>query len=561
MHMPPLTRLFLLILGSLGMFALVRMLIRGRDAIAISLGLRRLSPRNHDFARISSRDRVAPGTSRVDDRTWEDLDMDQVFVAVDRTASRIGQQQLYHQLRTPRLDPSELVPFEQLISDLARRPDVQAILAKELGRLSDPRANYLVDIAFGDLPRPIAAKWVFPFLTLAGVGCIVGFFFWPGAVILLAAVLFTNVCVQVILRPRMEVLLPALHAMPALAGIAARLGALDEPSVAAETALLRKAAGKLRTLRVATTWMLFEPFQANEYVAMVYGYINMLLCLDANAFAFSIEMVCAHQDTIRAVYETLGRLDVALSTARWRAELGVWCRPGLFASNRSIVARDLRHPLLSNPVSNDLTLREGSMLLTGSNMSGKTTFVRTLGVAAILGQTLNTVCAASYAAPPFAVRASIGRADSLMDGKSYYLAEVTTIKEMITAKSSGARHLFLIDEVFRGTNTIERVAAAHAVLQYLDQGDDMVIVATHDIELVTLLGDRFHSHHFREDIVDDSLHFDYRLKAGPSSTRNAIALLRVMQYPDAIVDAALASAVRLERVAMSRVAPIDGVTR
>ncbi len=553
MGMQNLNRLAVLVLGTVGVIALVRTLIRGRDAIAIALGLRRLGPRTHDFARIAARDRAAPGASRIGDRTWNDLDMDEVFIAVDRTASKPGQQRLYHQLRTPCFDASTSAPFEQLITDLAGRPDLRAILEKELGRLSDPRAAYLVDLAFGDLPRPIPAKWVFPFLTLTAVSCIVGFVFWPGVLVLLAAIVITNMLVQVALRPRMDVLLPALQAMPALARIAARLGALNDPILVAETTSLRNAAKELRTLRVATTWMLFEPFQANEYVAMVYGYINMFFCLDANAFAFSIEMVRARRDAIRAAYEAVGRLDVALSTVQWRNELGVWCRPQFSESNKTIVARDLRHPLLADPVSNDLSLHDASMLLTGSNMSGKTTFVRTLGVAAILAQTLNTVCAADYEAPRFAIHASIGRADSIVDSKSYYLAEVEAIGEMITAKSDGARHLFLVDEVFRGTNTIERVAAAHAVLEYLDQGDDFVIVATHDIELVALLGDRFHSYHFREDIVDDRLHFDYRLKDGPSSTRNAIALLRLMQYPDTIIDRALSSAGRLEQVAMSRV--------
>jgi len=561
--MPSLTRLAFIFLATVVVFVLARLLVRGRGAFAVFLGLKRLGPREHDFERIPARDRAAPqvpGASRIEDRTWGDLDMDQVFVAIDRTTSRPGQQHLYHRLRTPYLDRAALDCFEQLVAGLGRRPDLQRTLAMELGRLSDPRAGYLVDLAFGDLPQPLTARWIFPLLTLAGVSSLVACIFWSGAVFLLIGVVAINVLVQVGLRRRMDLLVPALHAMPALVRVAATLGALDEPVLAAETGPLPAAARALRTLRLATTWMLFEPFQANEYVAALYGYVNMFLLLDVNAFAFSIEMVRARQEAIRAAYEAVGRLDVALSTVRWRDELRVWCRPDLSASDKSIVTHDLRHPLLAEPVSNDLELHGSSMLLTGSNMSGKTTFVRTLGVAAVLGQTLNTVCAAAYKAPPFAVRASIGRADSIMDGKSYYMAEVEAIGEMIAAKSTGVRHLFLIDEVFRGTNTVERVAAGHAILQYLDGGDDLVIVATHDIELVELLGDRFESFHFREDIVDGALHFDYRLKAGPSSTRNAIALLQLMRYPDAIIDAALALAGRLEGVAGTRVGRPRGGT-
>lgn len=139
------------------------------------------------------------------------------------------------------------------------------------------------------------------------------------------------------------------------------------------------------------------------------------------------------------------------------------------------------------------------------------------------------------------VRTSIGRADSLPDGKSYYLAEVESVGELLRAKASGRQHLFLVDEIFRGTNTTERVAAAYAVLAYLDRDTDLVLVATHDIEVIELLGDAYAPYHFREQIADGALTFDYRIHAGPSDTRNAIALLELMGFPGDLVADALAT--------------------
>jgi len=101
--------------------------------------------------------------------------------------------------------------------------------------------------------------------------------------------------------------------------------------------------------------------------------------------------------------------------------------------------------------------------------------------------------------------------------------------------SVAARHLFLIDEIFRGTNTTERVAAAAAVLAYLNHGDDMVIVATHDMEVLDLLGTSYVAHHFREEMSGGEVRFDYRIHDAQSSTRNAIALLDVMGYPAELV--------------------------
>jgi DNA mismatch repair ATPase MutS len=192
-------------------------------------------------------------------------------------------------------------------------------------------------------------------------------------------------------------------------------------------------------------------------------------------------------------------------------------------------------------VPNSLDINGTSVLITGSNMSGKTTFVRALGVNAILAQTLHTVCADVWRGPMLRVRTSIERADSVMEGKSYYLAEVEAVRALVRSVDSGRQHLFLLDEIFRGTNTGERVAAAYAVLEYLNRVSDIAVVATHDVELLDLLGGAYLPMHFREQITDGALTFDYKIQAGPSSTRNAIALLRVMQFPEDIVNNAIAT--------------------
>ena len=202
------------------------------------------------------------------------------------------------------------------------------------------------------------------------------------------------------------------------------------------------------------------------------------------------------------MFEALGYLDSAQSLAAWRSTLPNWCVPTFTAARKAIRVEQLEHPLLADAVPNSVELDGQSLLITGSNMSGKTTFVRTLGVNAVLAQTLYTVCATSWRAPMLGVRTSIGRADSLVEGKSYYLAEVESVLALVRAKDDARQHLFLLDEVFRGTNTTERVAAACAVLSHLNQGDDLVVAATHDLELLGLLSGDFAMHHFREQVVE-----------------------------------------------------------
>jgi DNA mismatch repair ATPase MutS len=195
----------------------------------------------------------------------------------------------------------------------------------------------------------------------------------------------------------------------------------------------------------------------------------------------------------------------------------------------------MTHPLLATPVPNDLRLDGRSWLVTGSNMSGKSTFLRTIGVNALLARTIYTVFATRWEGASVAVRTCIGRADSIVEGKSYYLAEVERVRFLLDESLSPEPRLFILDELFRGTNTIERVAAARATLEALDVASHVVVVATHDIELLRWLDGRYAAYHFREQIADGVLSFDHRLYAGPSSTRNAIALLRLMKYPESVV--------------------------
>jgi len=180
-------------------------------------------------------------------------------------------------------------------------------------------------------------------------------------------------------------------------------------------------------------------------------------------------------------------------------------------------------------------------------MSGKTTFIRSVGVNVLLAQTIFTTLAEKYQAPFFKLATSIRVSDDISEGKSYYLAEVDSINDLLeNAKTNEAPFLFIIDEVFKGTNTIERVGAARAILAFLNQKNHLVLVSTHDIELTDLLKDGFVLYHFQEQIQNDQLYFDYKLKKGILQKRNAIRILELANYPQDVIDNARATAQLLE---------------
>ncbi len=168
----------------------------------------------------------------------------------------------------------------------------------------------------------------------------------------------------------------------------------------------------------------------------------------------------------------------------------------------------------------------------------------------ILAQTVNTCTATRYAAPALRVRTAITRADSLAQGKSYYLAEAEVILDMLAVRGSG-QFLFLLDELFRGTNTTERIAAGAAVLECLVQSGDMAVVATHDEELLGFIAGAYSPWHFSESVTQRGLEFDYILRPGPATARNAIALLATLGAPDQVVARATEICNRLDALAIA----------
>jgi len=537
----------LLLLGAAAVGALVlaapRLLSRAQGSLQIFQRLRDLRASRHvDMAIVAAYHERLPDADRtgaLDDRTWKDLDLDDVFQSLDHAASEPGRQYLYHLLRTPKINFGWLERLEQVVARLTADDDVATRLRATIGQLNDQRAAYLVHLFLGDVPRRPRFWWLFPLLTVSAIACLALVPVWPRAIVVWLAICVVNVVVQVAYKPRVKNFIPALHEMPAFLRVATSLGQLPLDEIADERRTLSGGAKALAGLRRATWWLRFEPGQSNELAASLYEYVNLLFLIDVNAFVFATETLRQSRATTRAMFEAIGYIDAAQSVATWRSTLPLWTRPEFTDPRKAIHVDGVVHSLVANAVPNSLQIENTSVLITGSNMSGKTTFVRALGVNAVLAQALHTACARVWHAPLLRVRTSIGRADSVMEGKSYYLAEVESVLALIRAKESGAQHLFLLDEIFRGTNTTERIAAAYAVLAHLTGGVDLVVVATHDLEVLGLLGDAYAPHHFREQITDNVLSFDYLLQPGPSSTRNAIALLEYMKYPKSVVADAL----------------------
>lgn len=231
-------------------------------------------------------------------------------------------------------------------------------------------------------------------------------------------------------------------------------------------------------------------------------------------------------------YEYLGTADVALSVRLVR-ERYVTCLPEL-TQDKQLSFVEAYHPLISNPVKNSFSTTR-SCMITGSNASGKSTFLKMIGINMLMAKTLHTCFADEWKCYHYTIHSAIHMKDDLTSGDSYYVKEIKTLKAMIDDVKEKDCMIF-IDEILRGTNEKERVMISQAILTYLFQSSSLILVTTHDLSLV----EKFpwiDQYCFRDAIVNNQLSCDYKIHQGRCTVGNAIALLEIYGYDADIINA------------------------
>jgi DNA mismatch repair ATPase MutS len=202
-------------------------------------------------------------------------------------------------------------------------------------------------------------------------------------------------------------------------------------------------------------------------------------------------------------------------------------------TSSGIEARQLGHPLLTKGRKcNDIAVsREYPILLiTGSNMSGKSTFLRTVGLSLIMSYLGVPVCAKSFKCPILRVYACMRTSDNLGQNVSSFYAELLRVKMVVEAVDRNEKVFFLLDEIFKGTNSADRHTGAKMLIKQLNKNGAWGMVSTHDLELADMeqeSGGHIRNYHFKEYYKDESIYFDYQLRNGVSDTRNAIFLMKM----------------------------------
>ena len=474
------------------------------------------------------------------DRTCSDLYLNNLFIQIDRTTSRPGQQFLYYTLRNIPENNRRIELREETINTLNENPDLRLSLIKNLNLLRRREAYNLPSLFLDNhIEKP---RWFFviPLLAAATFVSLILMIFISRFFLLFFGLFIINLGIHYWNKKNLAIYLWSLPQMLLL--LRASEGLFKQSLFKNLNPNLNQSLYSLGKIRKSMSFFRLEAGLQGDLASILWVFLELIkICFLAEPLLFFglLKKLDSRRTDQEALFLFVGEADLCLSLCSLRRELPYFCLPRITRKTSLIEAEEMYHPLIRNCVSNSINTEEKSVLLTGSNMSGKTSFIRTLGINAVTGLTLNTCFAKSFVLPRVGISTAIRISDDLLNDKSYYFEEVMTILDMIQAGKSGKKHLLLLDEIYKGTNTIERISAGKAVLSYLADSGNIVFVSTHDIELADLLSAEYSLYHFSERVNDKSVDFDYKLKKGKLTNRNAIKILAINNYPESVISEAI----------------------
>lgn len=480
-----------------------------------------------------------PEEISVDDITWNDLSMDQVFDRINQCDTSAGEEILYWRLRKNGMDPEERALFEKRVEAFDRDEQLRESVEDLLCDMGKSSASYYIPSYMDSIEEyRMRNAWVYRLLQILLLVSVIAALVIPGDIALLfpAAVCGVNLVLYMVIKMKYEVELALSGPAVRLLEIGRKLSAKKE---AAELypeleSRMKSFSGVIRRAKLLQTQKM--NVNSGDPLGLLADYVLGITLWQVTTYNKIVSLLSERSRDYLEVYRMIGEIDAAVSTASFRRSLPWYCTPEE-ETGKGIEMEDIYHPLLSDPVENSLTLDRGC-LITGSNASGKSTFIKAAAVNAVLAQSLNTCAARKMSMPRLQVLTSMAVKDDLMEGESYFIREIRYLKRILDSLNEEKMTFCAIDEILRGTNTGERIRASKAILEYISDKNCIALAATHDKELTELLKDSYINCHFSEEMGENDVAFSYKLMPGPATSQNAIALLRIAGFPDEILKAA-----------------------
>lgn len=536
---------YAVIVGSVGFVVFLIVLSKNEDIRTERKRIERLLELNALELRILARDLegINGGDKWVSDRHFYNQDIDlfgqgSIFQLLNRTASTNGEKELAQLLNSNEIGDVQLK--QELIIELKGEPKWRQLFQTSLSMIDREVEHEEIDNwiqkytpvvpqLFRFLPAIFASLSVVAFVAY-------GFHIISGQLLLLW--FFVGISITLpFLKKVSNLYLSVSKLTETFSHYSTLLAQIEEASFSSQ--YLSEQQDQIRTESRAASLILKD---LSKELNSLDQRNNFLFAIGANAFllwdlryAYRIESwLKRYKNLTSNWFDTIAKFDAYNSLANYAFNYPVHVFPTIIEQdNLFLSAANLGHPLLKDDqrVSNDVTIDQSDfIIITGANMAGKSTFLRTVALNLVLANVGLPVCAGSFAYKPMKLITSMRTSDSLVNDESYFFSELKRLK-FIVDELKKASYFIILDEILKGTNSKDKEEGSKKFVQKLVGSGSTGIIATHDLSLCSLSSEipQIKNHYFDAEIVDDELYFDYRYKDGICQNMNASFLLRKME--------------------------------
>lgn len=484
---------------------------------------------------VSSYFRNKNEKNTIDNITWNDLNMDDVFKKINNTQCTAGQEVLYDILRKPLYNKEVLIKRDKVIDYFRNNEKERQAIQLILGKLGKSDELYITNCLFNEADDSKSKLLKYRLLSWLPTLSLLLLLINPMFLALTIGLAVLNVFISQ--RSKVKNYdASGFSYMISIINVANKIKNMNIKEIEENVYSVKINLNNVKHIKRKSVGSETKSIMSDMDVFSEYA--NLIFLKELKTYEKVKNTIIKNKEDLKAIYEYVGMIDALIAIASFRDSLSFYTKPILTKSKSKkenyIEFEKIYHPLIKNPVLNSGNFSRG-VLLTGSNASGKSTFIKTVAINAILAQTIYTCFAKEYKSSYFNIYTSMALKDDINSSESYYIVEIKSLKRILDSINNDIPCLCFVDEILRGTNTVERIASSSEVLKSIENDNTICFAATHDVELTYILEDLFDNYHFEETITDDDIKFDYKLHTGRAETRNAIKLLGFMGYDKDLV--------------------------
>lgn len=464
----------------------------------------------------------------IDDITWNDLSLATVFDRMNGTLSSSGEEYLYSRIRTIYLD-EESKKFRNDSVKFILDPELRLKVQKSLSKLGKMKSISSFKIFKNLFDAEVGKVYKDILVDLLIILSFVSIFVSPGiGFIFFIIMLIYSIGSYFKSKALMDENIRAFSYLLRLINCAKMINRAEPALVCLST--------EIGELNRGTLFISKRDGTSSNPISLILDYIRMIFHIDIIVYSIRMNQIKSYRQQLIDMYIAIGYIDAVIAVASYSISVGKVCEPEFIMDNKYFDVEDIYHPLSVSPVLNDIC-EENGVLITGSNASGKSTFLKMVGVNILFSQTFGFAFASKIRLSHFKLYTSMALTDNLLANESYYVVETKSLKRIFDGADEG--NVFaIVDEVLKGTNTSERIAASCEILKALCNKNVICYVATHDMELTELLAGYYSLYSFAEEIRDKTVIFPYKITKGSAKTRNAIRILDTVGFDKDIINKA-----------------------